>query len=325
MIGVYLQESDAASMVRAIRAAEAAGVPACWLSGGGTNPDLSMVFAAAAMVTDKIKFGTSIIQTWPRHPVALAQQALTLASLAPGRFRLGIGPGHKSIEQTLGVKYERPLLQLREYITVLTELLHKGEVSFAGSFVRTEAKIAGAVSVPVMASALRPASFRLAGEIADGAISWMAPWEYLRDVALPALQDGAESVGRKRPPAIVHVPILLGANRDEMLERSRAALGVYSRVPNYQAMMRTAGFADSVDSRESKSRKPVTSKIDPFLEALVVWGSETQIIDKLRRLLAEGADEIIVHPLFEDKGHSSEQQRVFELVSEANHGDAGVL
>jgi alkanesulfonate monooxygenase SsuD/methylene tetrahydromethanopterin reductase-like flavin-dependent oxidoreductase (luciferase family) len=47
------------------------------------------------MVTERIKFGTSIIPTWPRHPIAMAQQAVALSSLAPGRFRMGIGPSHE--------------------------------------------------------------------------------------------------------------------------------------------------------------------------------------------------------------------------------------
>lgn len=314
MIGVYVQETEASRMVAAIRAADAAGVPAFWLTMGGTMPDAAMVFAAAAMVTDKIKLGTSIIPTWPRHPVALAQQALTMASLAPGRFRLGIGPSHDAnMETVFGIEYKRPLLQLREYLFVLTELLHKGEVEFYGQHVKTKTKLESPVNVPVMAAALRPASYALCGELADGAISWVSPWPYLRDVALPAIREGAASVGRIPPPLIAHMPVFLGTNKEEMLERSRAMLGRYGRLPNYRGMMGAAGYADSVEG-----------DIDPFLEALVVWGSDDKIADDLRAILAEGAGEVIVHPVFSDGDRDAYNQRVFEVIGEANRL-AGVL
>ncbi len=308
MIGVYVQETEASRMVEAIRAAEAAGVPAFWLTMGGTAPDAAMVFAAAAMVTEKIKLGTSIIPTWPQHPVAMAQQALTMASLAPERFRLGIGPSHgATMEATFGIEYKRPLLQLREYLTVLTELLRNGEVEFDGKFAKTTAKLAGPVDVPVMASALRPASFRLCGELADGAISWVSPWAYLRDVALPALREGAASAGRPPPPLIAHVPVYLGDNEEEMLEHSRGMIARYGRLPNYRGMMDAAGFAASSEE-----------DIDPFLEALVVWGSDDNLASGLRQILNEGAGEIIVHPVFGDGDRNAYNQRVFKVVSEAN-------
>ena len=308
MIGVYLQETEASRMVEAIRAAEAAGVPAFWLTIGGTAPDAAMVFAAAAMVTEKIKLGTSIIPTWPHHPVAIAQQALTMASLAPGRFRLGIGPSHgATMEATFGIEYKKPLLQLREYLTVLTKLLRNGEVEFEGKFAKTTAKLAGPIDVPVMASALRPASFRLCGELADGAISWVSPWAYLRDVALPALQEGAASAGRPPPPLIAHVPVYLGDSKEEMLERSRAMVARYGRLPNYRGMMDAAGFAASSEE-----------DIDPFLEALIVWGSDENVAAGLRQILNEGAEEIIVHPVFSDGDREAYNQRVFQVITEAN-------
>jgi len=75
-------------------------------AGGGMPPDVITVFAAAAVQTSKIKMGTSITQTWPRHPVAIASQCLAMAQLAPGRFRIGLGPSHQpAVEGMYGVKY----------------------------------------------------------------------------------------------------------------------------------------------------------------------------------------------------------------------------
>jgi F420-dependent oxidoreductase-like protein len=309
MIGVYVQEPDAKSMVETIRVAESKGVPAFWLTMGGTSADATDVFSAAAMVTERIKLGTSIIPTWPRHPVALAQQCIALASLAPGRFRLGIGPSHHtSMGEIFGVEYKRPLSNLREYLTVLTQLLRTGEVKFEGRFAKTSVKLPGPVDVPIMASALRPASFELCGELADGAISWVSPWPYLRDVALPAMKQAASAAGRATPPLVAHQPVYLGANKEDMLERSRAMLGRYATLPNYQGMMAASGHAETA-----------SGTIDPFLEALVVWGSDDAIVDQLGMRLAEGAGEIIVHPVFASGDNTpAYRERVFELVAEAS-------
>ena len=98
--------------------------------------------------------GTSIVQTWSRHPVSLAQQAQVVASLAPGRFRLGVGPGHKeAMERTFGAEFRAPLGHLGEYVHILKELLHRGEVDFDGRYYAAHSSIAKAGDVPVMASA----------------------------------------------------------------------------------------------------------------------------------------------------------------------------
>jgi len=87
-------------------------------------PDALTTFAAAAAKTSTIRLGTSIVPTYPRHPLILAQQALALYDIAPGRLRLGIGPSHRSIiEDTYGLQQRTPLAHLREYVEVLRAAL----------------------------------------------------------------------------------------------------------------------------------------------------------------------------------------------------------
>lgn len=310
MIGVYVQEPEPPKLVQTIAKAEQAGVPSFWLTMGGTAPDVGIIYGAAAMITSTIKMGTSIVPTWPKHPIAHAQQAVALNALAPGRFRLGIGPSHHtSMGQFFGVEYVKPLTELREYLIILTDLIHKGEATFAGEFVKTTgATIPEPIDVPVMASALQVGSFRLCGELADGAISWVAPWNYLRDIALPALQEGAAKANRPAPPLVAHAPVFLGRNKEEMLERSRKLLGRYTTLPNYQKMMIASGFTD-VESG---------GNMDPFLEALVVSGSDDQVIAGLKTILDEGAGEIIVHPVYDDSDREEQHAHLFEVVVAAN-------
>ena len=193
------------------------GIPAAWLVCGGSGIDSITLFAAAAMRTQRILFGTAIVQTFPRHPVLMAQQAQVLAQLAPGRFRLGIGTGHRpNMEATFGADFRAPLSHLSEYIHILKSVLHEGAIEFNGRFYKANVRIASPVDVPVMASALQPKSFELCGAEADGAISWVCPMEYLRDVALPAMKAGAERAGRPVPPLINGIPVCVHDNPEEV-------------------------------------------------------------------------------------------------------------
>ena len=322
MIGVYVPGGNATQFIETIRRAEAAGVPAYWLTSGGLLPDVVTVFAAAAIVTERIKLGTSITQTWPRHPVAIASQCIAMDQIAPGRFRIGLGPSHRpAVERMYGVEYRRPLLNLREYLFTVQAMLKHGEVDFSGAFVKTQARLGGGpgnapstapVNVPVMASALRPASFRLCGELADGAISWVCPWDYLRDVALPAMREGAVAAGRPAPPLVAHMTICLSEDRTAVREVARPLVGRYTALPNYLGMFRWAGYAD-----------PAGADQDRLIDALVVSGPDRVIIERLARIIVEGAGEIIAHPILLGDDHTAEVDRVFDLVAGAND-EAGV-
>ena len=99
--------------------------------------------------------GTAITQTFPRHPIAVAQQVLSLAQLAPNRFRLGLGTsGQGGMEQTFGVNFRAPLAHLREYIRILKSLLQEGSVDHSGRYYQAHSNIPAPVDVPVMAAAL---------------------------------------------------------------------------------------------------------------------------------------------------------------------------
>lgn len=307
-VGIFVQGREARSIVESIQRAESMNIPAVWLTMGGPSADAPTAFAAAAMVTERIKFGTSIIPTWPRHPIAMAQQAVALASLAPGRFRMGIGPSHQpSMEPMLGLKWEAPLGHLREYLRVLQDLLKTGSVDFQGKWVTARTRIAAPVDVPVLASALRDASFRTCGELADGAISWVCPWEYLRKTALPALEKGAAKAGRAIPPLIAHVPICVHDNTEDIRTATREQLGYYARVPFYAAMFEEAGFPGTAMGMS-----------DALIDALVVHGDEAAVSGRLRGIIAEGAGEIIAHPLMAGPDRAASLSRSMQAIARAN-------
>jgi alkanesulfonate monooxygenase SsuD/methylene tetrahydromethanopterin reductase-like flavin-dependent oxidoreductase (luciferase family) len=207
-IGVAVTARRPSESVEQIQRLERLGVTAAWLTSGGGGGDVIALLAAAAAETESILLGSSIVQTWSRHPVALVQQVQVVADLAPGRFRLGIGTGHRQpMTQTYGADFRAPLGHLKEFLRVTRTLLKEGAVEFEGRWYSANARIPSPLDVPVMASALMPGAFEQCGAETDGAISWVCPHFYLREMAMPALERGAGSAGRPTPPMVVHAAV----------------------------------------------------------------------------------------------------------------------
>lgn len=286
--GLAIRGLNPAETLAAIVRADERELPMVWSTVGGTNPDAVTLFAAAAAKTRAIGLGTAIVPTYPRHPIALASQALVLGTLAPGRFRLGIGPSHRpTIEGMFGLPMNRPLEHLREYLTVLRGLLWDGSVDFSGSHFRVKAELPAGIQpprTPLPISALRAGAFRLAGEIADGAISWVCPIPYLVNTAKPALLEGARAAGRPAPPLIGHVPVAIGTDREAVRAAARPQLANYGRLPFYRGMFEDAGF----------QMNPDNSLPDALLDELVVSGSPAEIAARLHEIQAAGVDELLV-------------------------------
>jgi len=119
-------------VVRQAKALEARGFATLWLP-NIFGLDAITTLAIAGRETSKIELGTAVVPTYPRHPVAIAQQALTAGAAANGRFTLGLGLSHKIvIEDLMGLSYAKPLRHMREYLSVLQELLAGRPAKFEG-------------------------------------------------------------------------------------------------------------------------------------------------------------------------------------------------
>lgn len=294
MFSLALHEGSPQATLEAVRLADSMGIPGVWLTSAG--PDQLSLLAAAAVGTSRIRLGTAIVPIFTRHPLVTAQAAGVVEALAPGRLRLGVGPGHRSlVEGWHGLSFDRPLGHLREYVEVLRRAFAGGGVSFQGEHYRVDFPVPlPALPVPVLTSALRPASFALAGEIADGALAWICPADYLRDRARPALAVGAERALRSRPPLLAHA--FLTVHSDEAAVRAAYAsrLGGYLGQPFYRAMLEEA-------------RRPATA--DALVDAVVAWGPPERCREWLERFARESAaDEVIVSlmPLGADRAGALE-------------------
>jgi F420-dependent oxidoreductase-like protein len=286
--GLVIAKPNPAAALAAIERAEAGGLDAVWSTVGGVAPDAVTLFAAAAVRTTRITLGTSIVPTYPRHPAVLAAQALAITGLAPGRFRLGIGPSHRPvIEGGFGIPMGTPLDHLREYLTVLRDLLWDGRTDFAGTYYTVRLALPPTITLPrtpLLISALRANAFRLAGEIADGAISWVCPVPYLVGTALPAMRAGADAANRPVPPLVGHVPVAMHTDQHAVRAAARARLAMYGRLPFYARMFADAGFPVGSDGAMS----------DALLDSLVVAGTPETVRARLEAIQAAGVDELIV-------------------------------
>ena len=284
-VGVAVHQPTAAALLRTIAQAEAVGVPTVWLT-TGSGPDALTVFPAAAATTRSVRMGTAIVPTFPRHPLVVAQQTADIAQLAPERFVLGLGPSHAAVmEGRYGIPYQKPLGHLREFVAVVRSLLSGGQTDFDGNHFRVHAKLNYGAQVPIIISALRAGSFELAGEIADGAVSWLCPAPYLRDVALPALQRGAAAQGRLRPRLIGHAFLALTTDVGELQQGVTEFLPHYPRLTNYQEMFAAAGYPEARHGAWSAG----------MIEAVVLHGTADACRNQLDAFMrTSGCDEIIL-------------------------------
>src|SRR5215468_9905712 len=264
LLGVAVRGDKTHEVLALIEQAEQLGLHAVWMTTGGARLDSVTVFAAAAVRTQRIKLGTSIVPTFPRHPLVMVQQAQVVAQLAPGRFRLGVGPSHRPTIEDMGIPFASPLGHLREYLRILKALLQQGRVHMDGTYYKAHESIPEPLDLPVMASALQRGSFELCGEEADGAITWVCPGLYLRNVALPAMHVGAERAGRPAPPLIAHAPVCVHENTEEVRGAVREKLATYPRLPFYQRRLMAAGFSEVANNTWS----------DRMIDAVVLWGNE---------------------------------------------------
>ena len=308
-IGISISAPDAPTAVKAIKDAEDMGVRAAWMTSGGAGGDALTVAAAAAARTERILLGTSIVQTWSRHPVAAAQQTMAIAGLAPGRFRLGVGPGHKqAMETTFGADFHAPLGHLTEYLRVLKGLLQDGAVDFDGRYYQAHSTLPEAVDVPVMASALRERSFEVCGVESDGAISWVCPHSYLQDVALPALKSGAKRAGRPTPPLIVHAPICVNEDVAGVRSAAKQQLGTYPSTLFYSQMFDRAGFSGTLE----------TGWTDEMLDAVVIAGDEESVSEQCNGIFAWGASEILATVVTIGDDPEASAERTMRLLAQVS-------
>jgi F420-dependent oxidoreductase-like protein len=272
-IGVSLRDPsgpDAMTKLRKeLQRAADDGFASAWMSNIFGMDSLTALAVAGNQVPG-IDVGTAVVPTYPRHPAALAQQARTVAAAVDGRLVLGIGLSHKIvIEDMFGYDFGRPVLHMREYLSVLLPLLDGREASFAGVTVRANIGLStpSPGRVPVVVAALGAQMLRLAGEQTDGTVLWMTGPATVRDHIVPVITAAAKAAGRPSPRVICILPVCVTSDPDSARERAARVFAIYGELPSYRAMLDREGAAGPADVALAGDEDAVGAQVSALAEA----------------------------------------------------------
>lgn len=240
-------------------------------------PDDFDALTAAALVgaqSTRIEVGTAVVPVQPRHPIALAQQALSVQAVCEGRLTLGLGVSHHwIIDEMMGLPYAKPLATMRDYLDVLdVALAGPGPVDVENErfTIHNPLDITDVTPTPTLLAALGPAMLRLAGERTDGTILWLADERAIGSHVVPHLTEGAEAAGRKTQPRVIAgVPVCLcGDHEIEIaVERTNRILAEAEISPNYERLMQHGDATNVGDILAAGSESSIEKRLRSFADA----------------------------------------------------------
>ena len=243
------------------------------------NLDALTALAVIAESVEGIRLGTSVIPTYPRHPMMLAQQALTVNQVSNGRLDLGIGLSHKPVVEGMwGISFDAPVGHMSDYLQILMALLHDGTISYGGKHLTSRGGIdVPADAPPVLVAALGPQMLKLVGRVADGTVTWMTGPETIRNHISPIINAAAEEAGRPVPQVIAAVPVCITSDLDIAEEYAKRDFGFYGDLPSYRAMLEREGLANSWDIALSGSFEEVAEGLQKYSDS-----GGTQVVEYLQ-------------------------------------------
>jgi F420-dependent oxidoreductase-like protein len=289
VIGTPMSPQDIADDV--VRA-EADGFGSAWSVHFSRGVDALDVLAVAGARTSRIDLGVGIVPTYPRHPLALAQQAATTQAFCGGRLTLGVGVSHRPVIEDLhGLPYARPAAHMRDYLSVLVPLLREGSVRHKGEFYQVDGGfvVPGTSPVPVLVGALSPLMVEVAGELADGVVTWLAGPRSLGEHIVPRLHAAARE--RLAPRVVAALPVAVCTEATLGRDAADKTFKRYAGLANYRRLLEREGA--------------------PSPGGLAVTGTEAEIETQLRRLAGLGVTEFwpIIFPVGDDPTGSRRETR----------------
>lgn len=280
------------------RRAEELGFDSVWVP-QVMGADALTTLVVAGSATKGVGLCTGVVPIQLRHPVALAQQALTVQSITGGRLHLGIGLSHKPvIEAMWGMPFVKPAKQMGEYLSVLVDLVEKGSSSFSGEFYRvgTGLSVPGSTPFPILVAALGERMLRIAGLQAAGTVTWMTGCKTIESHVVPKILEAAAEAGRPSPRIVAGIQVALTPDVEAARARAAQVFAVYPTLPSYRAMLDIEGAQGAAD--------------------IVVAGDEDAVESQIRTYFEAGATEVLAVPFGvgdskEDKIASTERTLEF--------------
>jgi F420-dependent oxidoreductase-like protein len=266
--------------------AAAGGLDSVWTNQAMGSRDPLSVLGAFGQ-EGPAELGTAIVPTYPRHPVTMAAEALTVQSATGGRLTLGIGPSHEHVMTAMfGIPYTAPASHTREYLEVLLPLMRGEHVRYHGRFFTVDYQIAVPAPPPrVLLSALGPRMLRIARDLTDGTIAvWVRPGT-VADYIVPALGEG------KR--VVVNVIVAVTDDPDSVRAAIATRFKAVGDLPAYRAVLDRGGLSSPAET--------------------VVTGPEEAVLREFQRFRDAGATDLVLSIA----APPSERQRTLNVITEA--------
>ena len=301
-IGALLNtETTVPEVIQQARVIQDAGFDTAWATQIFGLDALSTLTAVGSALPD-LALGTAVIPVYARHPQVMAQQALSVQSASRCSFSLGIGLSHQVVVEGLwGYSFDRPARYMREYLSALLPLLRGEAASLDGEVLK--AVTFGPLGIPstpapsVLVAALAPAMIRVAGQVADGTVTWMTGISTIGSHVAPRLNEAAAEAGRPAPRIVVSLPISLTENPSRAAELIDAESAIYPTLPSYKAMLEIEGASSA--------------------SGIGLLGSREQIVDGIGRLAESGGTELIAAI----GGTEEEKRATFEFLGELSRSE----
>jgi 5,10-methylenetetrahydromethanopterin reductase len=317
-VALYLQDAHPlADAIEYVQYAEDRGFEAVWQAESRLVRDAIVPMAAYAATTRKIKIGSGVINNWTRNAALTAATFLTLDDLAPDRILLGIGAWWDPLAKNVGIDRRKPLLAMREHITVVRDLLAMKNVTFHGEFVNVDGIELDIVhgrreprNVPIYIGATGPQMLALAGEIADGVLLNYLVSPAYNATALEQIEKGARLAGKSiddidRPQLVV---CSVDTNRKRALDGARKLVTQY--LGQQPHIMKASGVSTELldeihqvltwPATEEQIERAMELVPDDVVQLITASGTPDEVRAKVREYVAAGCTCPVLYPLGDD-------------------------
>jgi probable F420-dependent oxidoreductase len=289
-------------MAALAKKAEAAGFECGWAIELFRNAFTQTTYLGAK--TDSMDIGTAIAWGFVRSPMSMAMSAMDIDEISGGRFRLGLGPGVKRLNETWhNAEYGRPAPHLRETIEAVREIIHAaaaGEpATFKGEYY--DLNIKGwyratppvRAEIPIYTAAVQKGMSRMAGDVADGLIGHpLCSARWIEQEIVPAFELGLSRSGRERS-SFTYLPSICVAIDDDYqrgLDAARRTVAFYSTVKTYMPLYELHGFGkNAVAASEAFRRGDIQGVADAIPDEMVETYCAVGSPDQVREKVAEVA------------------------------------
>ena len=265
-VGLFVDLRGASQPVDLVRGAASAAAAnrlhSLWLQ-NGMGYDAGVMATVASLAAPQLEVGIGVIPAPTRHPLAVAQLAVTLQQVTGGRFTIGIGASHPDIlANVFRISVNHPVRAMREHLDVLEPALRgQGPLEVVPS--RAPAVLLGA---------LQPGMLELAGSRTDGTVTWLTGERTLRTHIVPRISEAAARADRPKPRVVAMLPVCVTTSVEAVRQRVNARLRRTSELPSYAAMMALERAAEPAD--------------------MAVYGTEAEVHEGLLRLADAGVTEL---------------------------------